>query len=358
MPPALLDALVAEAAARRRAAGDRRRHGPVRRRCRPPAARGATADLAARFRPAGRCWWSTSPARRSRRRPWCAGFAAHDPAVASPASCSTASAASAIAAGRAMPIAALGIAGPRRDAARRQRCAARAPSRPRAGGRARRSRRAARRGSPTLAEAPSRSRRHPRRSPTPPRLGSADAATALPPPGQRIALAADAAFTFVYPHVARRLAQGRRGDRAVLAARRRGAAGRIATAAGCRAAIPSCMPGDSRRRARFRDGLARFAATRPVHGECGGYMVLGEALEDAGGVRHRDDRPARPCHQLRRAQAASRLSRGAAPCRRPARARRAHGCAATSSTTRSARSTGDDAPFAELADGARPAARH
>src|SRR6185312_12626361 len=37
---------------------------------------------------------------------------------------------------------------------------------------------------------------------------------------------------------------------------------------------------------RFRDGLARFAATRPVHGECGGYMVLGKSLEDADGVTH------------------------------------------------------------------------
>jgi cobyrinic acid a,c-diamide synthase len=33
--------------------------------------------------------------------------------------------------------------------------------------------------------------------------------------------------------------------------------------------------------------LARFAATgRPVHGECGGFMVLGRALEDAEGVTH------------------------------------------------------------------------
>ena len=39
-----------------------------------------------------------------------------------------------------------------------------------------------------------------------------------------------------------------------------------------------------------RDGrhlwLARFAHTRPVHGECGGYMVLGEGIEDANGARH------------------------------------------------------------------------
>jgi cobyrinic acid a,c-diamide synthase len=38
---------------------------------------------------------------------------------------------------------------------------------------------------------------------------------------------------------------------------------------------------------RFLQGLRDFARTRPVHGECGGYMVLGEQLEDARGTRHR-----------------------------------------------------------------------
>ena len=42
----------------------------------------------------------------------------------------------------------------------------------------------------------------------------------------------------------------------------------------------------SPRARRFADGLRRFAQTRPVHGECGGYMVLGESLEDAAGRRH------------------------------------------------------------------------
>jgi cobyrinic acid a,c-diamide synthase len=37
---------------------------------------------------------------------------------------------------------------------------------------------------------------------------------------------------------------------------------------------------------RFRDGIKSFAATRRVHGECGGYMVLGESLEHADGVSH------------------------------------------------------------------------
>jgi cobyrinic acid a,c-diamide synthase len=36
----------------------------------------------------------------------------------------------------------------------------------------------------------------------------------------------------------------------------------------------------------FRDGLTRFAQTRPVHGECGGYMALGAGIVDADGVRH------------------------------------------------------------------------
>jgi cobyrinic acid a,c-diamide synthase len=37
----------------------------------------------------------------------------------------------------------------------------------------------------------------------------------------------------------------------------------------------------------FLDGL-RQAASRavPIHGECGGYMVLGQGLEDADGRRH------------------------------------------------------------------------
>ena len=62
---------------------------------------------------------------------------------------------------------------------------------------------------------------------------------------------------------------------------------RAAMSAGCRAAIPSCMPARlAGARTASRRALARFAANKPVHGECGGYMVLGAALEDADGKTH------------------------------------------------------------------------
>ena len=62
---------------------------------------------------------------------------------------------------------------------------------------------------------------------------------------------------------------------------------RPATPAGCRAATRSCTPAGSRRRERLpRRARAASPTDRPVHGECGGFMVLGRALEDADGVTH------------------------------------------------------------------------
>jgi cobyrinic acid a,c-diamide synthase len=108
---------------------------------------------------------------------------------------------------------------------------------------------------------------------------------ALPPPGSRIALAADAAFTFAYPHV---LDGWRRAGAEVV---------RFSPLAdepppdSCDCCwlpggYPELHAGALAAAARFRAGLARFAATRPVHGECGGYMVLGQGLTDASGAHH------------------------------------------------------------------------
>jgi cobyrinic acid a,c-diamide synthase len=107
----------------------------------------------------------------------------------------------------------------------------------------------------------------------------------LPPPGRRVAVARDAAFSFIYPHV-------EAGWRS---------AGTVVVPFSPLADEPppedcdACwLPGGypelhAPRLAsagRFLAGLRAFAATRPVHGECGGYMVLGEALVDAEGTAH------------------------------------------------------------------------
>ena len=107
----------------------------------------------------------------------------------------------------------------------------------------------------------------------------------LPPPGQRMAIASDAAFTFLYPH---------------LGAHWRACGAELVPfspladeepADDCDACwlpggYPELHAGQLASAQRFKAGLKRFAQTRPVHGECGGYMVLGERLEDANGVTH------------------------------------------------------------------------
>jgi cobyrinic acid a,c-diamide synthase len=108
---------------------------------------------------------------------------------------------------------------------------------------------------------------------------------ALPPPGNRIALAADAAFTFAYPHV---LDGWRRAGAEVV---RFSPLADEAPPDSCDCCwlpggYPELHAGALAAAARFRAGLARFAATRPVHGECGGYMVLGQGLTDASGAHH------------------------------------------------------------------------
>ena len=118
-----------------------------------------------------------------------------------------------------------------------------------------------------------------------PHLGVQENATALPPPGNRIALAADAAFTFMYPHV---LDGWRRAGAEVVpfSPLAEEAPPNDCDCCWLPGGYPELHAGALAAAARFRGGLSNFAATRPVHGECGGYMVLGEALIDASGTRH------------------------------------------------------------------------
>lgn len=180
-------------------------------------------------------------------------------------------------------------------------------------------------------------------------LALAEPAIAIVPPGQRIALATDAAFSFVYPHV---LAGWRRAGAEIVGFSPLADEPPPDDCDCCW--LPGGYPelhapalGSARR---FRAGMARFAATRPVHGECGGYMVLGESLVDEAGVEHpmlgllghRTSYAQRRLHLgYRRAVLASSNSLG--PAGTALRGHEFHYATITLA--------GDDLPLAQMADG-------
>ncbi len=108
----------------------------------------------------------------------------------------------------------------------------------------------------------------------------------LPPPGQRIALAQDRAFSFMYPHLLRqwRDAGAEIMPFSPLADEAPDAA---ADAVWLPGGYPELHAGTLASAYVFRAGLRKLADRAiPIHGECGGYMVLGRGLEDADGRRH------------------------------------------------------------------------
>lgn len=108
---------------------------------------------------------------------------------------------------------------------------------------------------------------------------------ALPvPPAQRIALAQDAAFSFTYPHL---LEGWRRAGAEILpfsplADESVPDADLVWLPGG----YPELHSGTLACANKFLRSLRKHAETRPVHGECGGYMVLGQGLTDKDGTRH------------------------------------------------------------------------
>lgn len=106
-----------------------------------------------------------------------------------------------------------------------------------------------------------------------------------PPPGQRIALAQDAAFSFIYPHL---IAGWRAAGATILpfSPLADDAPDGSADACWLPGGYPELHAGRLAANAVFRDGLQSFAQNRPVHGECGGYMAMGAGLVDAAGIRH------------------------------------------------------------------------
>ncbi len=112
------------------------------------------------------------------------------------------------------------------------------------------------------------------------------ATIAAPPPAQRIAIAHDQAFSFLYPHLEQSWRQA-------------GAELKFFSPLADEAPAEDCdfcwlaggypgvgTPGWLAAAKNFMNGLRRFADAKSVHGECGGYMVLGRTLIDAVGATH------------------------------------------------------------------------
>src|ERR1700761_9191510 len=108
----------------------------------------------------------------------------------------------------------------------------------------------------------------------------------ITPPGQRIALARDVAFSFVYPHLVAgwRAAAAEVVPFSPLADEAPDPSCDVAWLPG---GYPELHAGKLAAASRFANGMREFATTKPVHGECGGYMTLGAGLVDADGHRHR-----------------------------------------------------------------------
>ncbi|MDG3039765.1 cobyrinate a,c-diamide synthase [Roseicyclus marinus] len=106
-----------------------------------------------------------------------------------------------------------------------------------------------------------------------------------PPPAQRIALAQDAAFSFTYPH----LLEGWRAAGAEIlpfSPLADEAPDPSADLVWLPGGYPELHAGTLAAAGTFLSGLRHHAQTRPIHGECGGYMALGAALIDKAGHRH------------------------------------------------------------------------
>lgn len=111
------------------------------------------------------------------------------------------------------------------------------------------------------------------------------AAYHCPPPGQRVALAQDAAFSFTYAHM---LSGWRAAGAEIIpfSPLADEAPDPVADAVWLPGGYPELHAPRLAQASRFLNGLRSHAEGRPIHGECGGYMVLGQAIIDAQGQSH------------------------------------------------------------------------
>jgi cobyrinic acid a,c-diamide synthase len=117
------------------------------------------------------------------------------------------------------------------------------------------------------------------------RAGDAKTGTLPKPPAQRIALARDAAFSFTYPHL---LTGWRNAGAEILpfSPLANEAPDPSADLVWLPGGYPELHAGKLAANQTYLNGLRKHAQTKPVHGECGGYMALGTALIDKDGTRH------------------------------------------------------------------------
>ncbi|MEM8580875.1 MAG: cobyrinate a,c-diamide synthase, partial [Pseudomonadota bacterium] len=110
-----------------------------------------------------------------------------------------------------------------------------------------------------------------------------------PPPRavfpRKVAVARDAAFTFLYPHQERGWRQS--GTRIAFFSPLANEPVPEADMVFLPGGYPELHAKQLAAADQFFDSLRSAAATSLIYGECGGYMVLGETLTDSDGVEHR-----------------------------------------------------------------------
>ena len=108
----------------------------------------------------------------------------------------------------------------------------------------------------------------------------------MQPPAQRIALAQDEAFSFTYPH----LIEGWHNAGAEIfpfSPLENQVPDQSADLVWLPGGYPELHAAKIAAADRFFEGLRSHSKTKAIHGECGGYMVLGKCLIDKDGVSHR-----------------------------------------------------------------------
>ncbi|MEP5153271.1 MAG: cobyrinic acid a,c-diamide synthase, partial [Planktotalea sp.] len=105
------------------------------------------------------------------------------------------------------------------------------------------------------------------------------------PPAQRIAIASDRAFAFAYPHILQDWrAQGAEIlPFSPLADEHVPESDFVFLPGG----YPELYAGQLAAANTFLNSLREHGSDKPIYGECGGYMTLGDGLIDASGTRHK-----------------------------------------------------------------------